>query len=484
MKKFHLNLILAVLISIFFLFFSLHLSQAQTQDLSSYCQVVLKQTCQPTEGNNNCLVFKNSLQKCLSYYENQEKFYGNNIYVTRSKENTLKNEIYILNSKINKLNNEIYQTNLLIKNLNLKIEETGNSVNKTSQEISSSKEKIANIMRTIYEEDKRSFLDLVLSKSRISDFFSDLTDLEILGAKNQDILQSVESMQDFLKKQKNVLSQDKSSYQDMLALRQLQKEESQSTRKEQANLLYKTQGKERLYVQYKKEVSEKANIIRDKIFSLAGIANTKAPSFGQAIKIATYVGKKVGIRPAFLLAILSKESAIGRNVGRCYVTNTRTGGGIYANGSLAPRIMNPSRDLPVFLDIVKKLNLNPSKTPVSCWIKDYRYGRPWGWGGAMGPAQFIPSTWKIYEAKIAKYTGDNPPNPWSINDSFMASGIYLSELGAYRQTSWAEMRAASRYYGGSSKYARGAMIRAQCIQNFINNGSMSSYCENLILPKK
>lgn len=456
--------------------------QAQSTSLAVTCQKVLTQECTPN-SNNNCSFFQSELQKCLDYYENQEKVYNQNIATTQQKEKTLTNEIYILNNKIRQLNNEIYQTNLIIKNLDLKIKGTETSIEKTSQEIESSKEKLANIIRTIYEEDNRTFLDLFFSQNNVSNFFTDLVDLELLGAKNQELLKSVEDLQSYLQNQKESLSHSKDDYQNMVALRQIQKEESQSTQGRQIEILKITKGKEELYKQYKSDVAKKADIIRNKIFSLSGVPTTEAPSFGEAIRIATYVGRKVNIRPAFLLAIISKESAIGRNVGQCYVTNTRTGGGIYSNGSPAPRIMSPKRDVPVFLKITSRLHLNFSKVPVSCWIKAYRYGQPIGWGGAMGPAQFIPSTWALYEDKISKYTGDPVPNPWSVNDSFMASGLYLSDLGAWRQTSWAEMQAASRYYGGSSAYARGVMIRAQCIQNFIDYGSMSSYCQNLILPK-
>ena len=481
--------LIVFLLFIFIFGFSINEVQAKTSDIGLNCQKVLTEECVPSPSNNNCSTFQSTLQKCLDYYENQEKVYGKNIASTRRKEKTLTNEIYILNNKIRQLNNEIYQTNLIIKNLNLKIHGTETSIDKTSEEIKSSKEKLANIIRTIYEEDNKTSLDLFFSQGKMSNFFSDLVDLELLGAKNQELLQSVENLQSYLKNQKDSLSKSKSDYQNMVALRQIQKEEGQSTQERQIKILKVTKGKEKLYKKYKSDVAKKANIIRSKIFSLSGVSSTEAPSFGDAIKIATYVGKRVNIRPAFLLAILSQESAIGRNVGNCYVTNTRTGGGIYASGSSAPRIMSPTRDLPVFLQLTAKLHLGYSKVPVSCWIPAYHHGRPIGWGGAMGPAQFIPSTWKLYEDKIKRYTGDPIPNPWSINDSFTASGLYLSDLGAWRQTSWAEMKAAAKYYGGKATsytikyYAAPVMKRAWCIQNFIDYGSMSSYCQNLILPK-
>ena len=58
--------------------------------------------------------------------------------------------------------------------------------------------------------------------------------------------------------------------------------------------------------------------------------------------------------------------------------------------------------------------------------------------------------------------------------------LYLSDLGASAQTTSAESKAASRYYGGSSAYARSVMSRASCIQTFIDSGTMSADCQDLI----
>lgn len=53
-----------------------------------------------------------------------------------------------------------------------------------------------------------------------------------------------------------------------------------------------------------------------------------------------------------------------------------------------------------------------------------------GSGGAMGAAQFMPDTWYDYRDRIAKNTGNNPADPWSLVDGVMAMAIYLQDLGA------------------------------------------------------
>jgi len=75
-----------------------------------------------------------------------------------------------------------------------------------------------------------------------------------------------------------------------------------------------------------------------------------------------------------------------------------------------------------------------------------------GWGGAMGPAQFIPSTWVLYKDKITAITG-KPADPWNIKDAFLAAGLLLRDAGASRQTYDAEWKAAMIYFSGSTNPA-------------------------------
>lgn len=66
-----------------------------------------------------------------------------------------------------------------------------------------------------------------------------------------------------------------------------------------------------------------------------------------------------------------------------------------------------------FYQITKKLGLNPDTTPISCPINDPCKGLIAGqnsWGGAMGPAQFMPTTWLSYRNQVSKITGNNPAN--------------------------------------------------------------------------
>lgn len=199
--------------------------------------------------------------------------------------------------------------------------------------------------------------------------------------------------------------------------------------------------------------------IRYRNFKLLGEPNPLA--FSEAIDIANWVATVTNIRPAFLLSIFQEELKL-EEFDLCYLTNFNTGEGIrVSDGKKLTRVMKPDRDIQPFLNITKEFGKNPSKTLITCPMS-------FGWGGAMGPADFIPSTWIQYEGKIEKITG-KPADPWNIQDAFLAAGLYLSDSGAKTKTQKGEWNAAMIYFSGSADspytwYADGAMTIANEIQ--------------------
>ncbi|MEK7648657.1 MAG: hypothetical protein AAB400_01930 [Patescibacteria group bacterium] len=204
----------------------------------------------------------------------------------------------------------------------------------------------------------------------------------------------------------------------------------------QTVLLSKTKEKEKTTAQQLSESKKKARAIRGRIYELFNVG--KQINFGAAYEMAQWVGSQYHIRPAYLLAVLTQESNLGKNVGTC-------------NRATDPPekhwkvIMKPTRDHKPFLQITKELGLDPDTTPVSCPM--IRNGKQIGWGGAMGPAQFIPSTWMGYRDKVRTVTG-GAANPWNIRDAFIAAAIKLSSDGA-RNSEQSEFNAALRYFSGS-----------------------------------
>ncbi len=448
-----------------------------SEDLESICQQLTESTsgC-PGMSSNDCKVL---LEKCSDYYDELSGELEQDITKTTQQKNTLSNQIYSLKKKIQNLEYQINQSTVKVKGLNVQIEDTQESIYDTVDKIDDSRFQIKSILRSIYEEDKKPAIEILFEGS-LSDFFSNLVYLESLNSKINDLLENTRSLQSYLQNQKVKMDGEVDQLQKTIVLQNLQKQENEQNRQQQQEYLNLTEAQYQQQLKEKSDLDSKAAKIRALLFSIVGVADTEAPTFGEAIEIAKSAAGLAGVRPAFLLAIISQESAIGRNVGQCMLVDTSTGTGKrISTGATVIRVMKPTRDVQPFLQITETLGRDPYNTPVSCWITAYVSGQPYGWGGAMGPAQFIPSTWKLFEGRLQSLLG-RTPDPWGIKDSFTASALYLADLGATAQTTSAEKNAASRYYGGSSAYANSVSTRTNCIQTFMDSGTMSAYCEALI----
>lgn len=417
----------------------------------------LAQTCKTiSESDTGCQGLNSFdcravLEKCAKYYEEQSEKIAQDITKTEKEKKTLQSQISSLKKKIQNLEYQINQGNVMVKDLNLQIGDTQISINKTSLKIEESQDQLSSILRTIYEEDQKSSIEILL-EGNLSDFFNNLVYLEGLNSKIGDLLDSTKNLRAYLESQKNKMDDEKAKLERVIKVQSLQKKESEQTKKEQEGYLKLTEEQYQQQLKEKQEAEKKASAIRARIFELIGVP--KAPTFGEAYEIAKYVSSITGVRPALILAVLTQESNIGKNVGQCYLKNTQTGDGVrITNGAFAPKTMHPTRDVPYFLEIINQVNQSKGlardvfETPVSCVM--YSNGQPYGWGGAMGPGQFLPSTWSKYGygRKVADITG-KIGDPWDIKDAFLATALYLKDAGGANKAT--EFKAVMNYFSGAT----------------------------------
>jgi len=381
--------------------------------------------------------YKELLEKCQKYYEEKSVQLEGEITKSKEEKNTLQNKIYIVKNQIKNLEFKISQTNIMIKDLSSEIKDTQLCVEKTSLEIKDSKKRLSYILREIYKEDQKPIIEILLTEEKLSDFFNNLLALEELNSRNREILENIKSLKAYLENQKQMLDEEKEELENQVIINTLQKNEEIKMKKEKEYFLKLNETEYQKYLKEREETKKRVAEISSRIFELIGVP--KAPTFGEALEIANFVSSQTGIKPAFLLAVLTQESSIGRNVGQCYLKDKKTGEGIYAKiGIKAPRTMNPKCDIPCFLDICKELKRDPFNTLISCPMS-------FGWGGAMGPSQFIPSTWIIYKERVKQITGKSA-DPWNIKDAFLATGLYLKDFNGEKD----EFSAAMHYFSGSS----------------------------------
>jgi peptidoglycan hydrolase CwlO-like protein len=390
------------------------------------------------------------LERQLADYEKQIEETQATIDQYKSQGNTLSGEIKKLESQISKLNLQIKAINLSLSQLDLEIKDTTTQISRTESDIETKKENLAQTLQALYEKDKEGLMEVMLKNPKFSDFFGDLNSLMSVQDSLRVTLNEVIDARQRLIGQKETLALERADAVALKAYQDAQKANIAKTQDEKNQLLKDTKGKEAAYQKILEEKKKTAAEIRQQIFKLLGGGQLE---FGEAYKLAKFAQDATGVSASLVLAILDRESNLGQNVGQCqYDVNP------YYSDSTT---MHPTRDIPTFLDITSRLGLDPKSTLVSCPIKSHGV-----YGGAMGPAQFIPSTWALYETKIAKITGSKPPSPWNNGDAFVATAVYMKDLlNSSSCKSYAEENknvvpyqtllercAAAKYYSGGNWY--------------------------------
>ena len=388
------------------------------------------------------------LEKELADLEAQIKSLGQSITTTQQQGATLKNDINLLTQKIAQSKLKIQAHNKAISRLTQNITEKNRTISALDAKTAREKDSLAQIMRkTMYLEDY-TLLDFGLQSKSLSSFFEDTDSFATLNRALGQSFEEIRATKSELETVKSELLEAKDEETEKKLAQELEKKKVEMNQKEKNNLLTVTKNQESEYKKVLAAREKEAAQIRAKLFDLRDSASI---SFGQAYDLSVSASRGTGVRPALVLAILMQESSLGINVGACYLSDPITGTGVsIKTGDTKNRTMSPSRDVPVFTSLLSRLGRNVNKTPVSCWIPMYSGGNPIGWGGAMGPSQFIPSTWQLFEDRIERITGASIADPWNPRDAITATALYLADLGAVAGNEASERNAACKYYSGRS----------------------------------
>ena len=405
--------------------------------------VVLPQVqAQVQDSSSSSTATQAQLQQQLQQIEAQITQEQQQLAQTTAQKNTLANKISQLKKQQALLQNQIQASNLQINQLGQQITVTQNSISQNSAKAQDLQNQIAGILQAVNQNDQYPFLYTVVSQQKLSDVFNAYEDYAQISKGLSGLVDQLNQTNTQLTQEQQQLTDQQASTQNLLAIKVLQQGQLTDSVSQQNTLLQQTKGKEADYQIVISDSQKQASAIRSRIYQLLGISSQI--TFGQAVQIAQLSSQATGIDAPFLLAILTQESNLGNNVGTC----NRAGD---PPSKSYKAVMKPDRDIQPFLQITASLGVDPDITPVSCPLHD-KNGKQQGWGGAMGPAQFIPSTWVGYEAKVTALTGDNPPNPWDIRDAFMASAVKLVAGGA-NGTYQGDWDAAMRYFSGGTNLA-------------------------------
>lgn len=409
------------------------------------------------------------LQAELAQVEADQKQAAADLTAAQAQSASLNKDITVLNAKIKTAQLNIKAKNLLIQTLGNDITQKQSHINDLEVHIDKGKETLAVVLRKTNEMDASSLPEVLLSQSSVTGFFQDLDTFQSIQDGLKSTFEQLRSDQAETAAEKDALDKRRNTELDAKHTIEQEQKNIQSDEDQKQQLLALSKGNEKSYASLVAQKQARAAQIRAALFPLAGGQKIQ---FGDALKYATTASQKTGVRPAFIMAVLTQESALGANVGNCYMTNPQTGAGIkVSTGAASSFVMKPGRDVEPFIDITKSLGLDPFKTVVSCQQSGV------GWGGAMGPAQFIASTWVLFEDRLRTALNiSDTPNPWNAAHAFMASALYLDDLGAGAGGYTAERNAACRYFSGAvcskssliASYGTQVVSKADTIQQQIN----------------
>lgn len=375
------------------------------------------------------------LQKEIAGYQQQ-------LATAKSQAKSLTNALVQLQAKQKTLALQIKQTNLRLADVDARTAETLAAITQSETTLATLQKEISSVLRDIQKRDLVPTWQALLTAGGLADLSNEAMTSAKISERLRDSYGQAKIVRDRLIEQRLALADERESVVQLLDIKALQQQDLQDATAEKNTLLKQTRGRESDYQQAIASSQKQVAAIRSRIYQL--LAVEKQITFGQAAEIATWASKLTGVRPAFLLAVLSQESSLGANVGTC----NRKGDPPSKSWRV---IMKPERDQAPFQQITRELGLDVDTTPVSCPMRD-KNGNQVGWGGAMGAAQFIPSTWMGYRSKVSALTGKATANPWDVRDAFVAAGLYLKNAGA-DGTRTGEWNAAMRYFSGTVNVA-------------------------------
>lgn len=388
-----------------------------------------------TTGSVSVDSYRAQLQKQLDDLQTQIDAQQKVLDQKKNQQVSLERDIAIFNAQIAQAKLSIQARVIAIEELNAGINGKEQIIGGLNTQLDHELQSLGSFMRQKSQLDATPLALVVFSSGHLSDFFSDVDQFDQLNEGMQQSFVQIQSTKATTKQQQDQLQAQKDEETKLRTAQELQKAQMEASQAQENKILAETKGQEKAYKDLITQNQKSAAQVRAALFQLTGSA---AIPFGKALDYANVASAKTGIRPAFLLGIIAEESNLGQNVGTgSYLVD-----------------MHPTRDVPVFLAVTQSLGLSPAAMPVSkkAW---------YGWGGAMGPAQFIPSTWALYAGyvkpdwhydqsrdRVGSLTGAHPPNPWDPKDAFMAAAVYLTDNGAAARTSSAEFHAAMCYLAG------------------------------------
>jgi membrane-bound lytic murein transglycosylase B/uncharacterized protein YoxC len=397
-----------------------------------------------------------ALNQQIQQIQTQIDAYQQQIDANSGKAKTLSADISQLNTRISQLQLEIKSLGLSIDQTAAEIAATLSQIDIANKQLSIQKAALASYIQILNQDDRENLATILLKNDSLSGFFDSLKGVQDIQNKAGASIVTIKGLENDLESNEADLEGKKSDLEDMRSIQVAQNKSLSSDKSYEDQLLKTTKGEEARYQKLVTDSQTQINAIKQQIYYLQqnGVTAEEAIQYGEE------AANRVGIRPAFLIGILEVESGLGKNVGTGNWEDD-----MYNCFKKLGKVSQAEAQKEALLQIVAQLGLNIDTVKVSAEPN-------YGCGGALGPAQFLPTTWLGYEDQVAQISGHNPPNPWNIEDAFIAAAAKLFNAGAAARTTAAETAAAKTYFSGKSNcataacnsYARAVLNKAAAIE--------------------
>ncbi|MCD5384572.1 MAG: hypothetical protein LRZ97_01490 [Candidatus Pacebacteria bacterium] len=348
-------------------------------------------------------------------------------------------EAALLNREISQANRSIYKRSLTIKSIKYDIQDKEEIISDLDKKVKRGKESLAQLLRKTREHDDISLVEIILVGKSLSEVFSDIDRFDTIKSALGNSFVKISETQMGLRSEQDFLADARSDQEELKMIQERERQDVIADKRVKDGLARDAKYKEQTHKETIREKEKRVAKIRAKLFALRD-SNSGDLSFGTMLGYANEASARTDVSPALILAILTVETNLGKTLGT---------GKWYED-------MHPTRDVPIFKEIVAELGLDPDEMPISarpCSAAKRKAAGPgnrcgYGYGGAMGPAQFIPSTWILYKDRIARMSGQSPPNPWEPRTAVFATSLLMMDNGADKGTRTSEHLAAVRYLAG------------------------------------
>ncbi|MFH1354259.1 MAG: hypothetical protein ABIH36_03130 [bacterium] len=367
-------------------------------------------------------------QKELANKEQELADLEKKIEELKGKQQTATNQAELAAEQVAKVSRQLQTAELQLERTLLALslnqsesEKIARQIQELHGQVEDSRTRLRATIRSLYQYDQVSLIDLVLSSDNLGIVITQQRTYHELQKRTMKLIQELRDSQQQLEQRQQDLAERQKELDELRGLQARQQGDLSLQRQEKKNFLNLKQEQQAEYQHLVTEALAARREIEQQVFTLQSVGLQLA--LGDVFDAARYASGLTGVRPALLLAIIKVETNVGE----------------YLGSGTFPDDMHPaSRD--AFLRLTARLGLDPYNTPISRRPVSYQ-----GWGGAIGPGQFLPDTWERLELRLQALM-NKQPDPFALPDSLVAIGVMMADRGATDPNK--ELEAVSRFLAG------------------------------------